>query len=828
MNIPGGNLPLGALPRLWLRDLHGPDIRILALALVIAVTAVTAVDLFLDRIQKSMNRQGAELLAGDLVVDSPRALPMEWETLARNAGLESARTVTFPSVIFHGERSQLVRAKAVSASYPLRGSVRVRDQPEAADAPISGGPARGTAWAEPRLLAALELSPGDVIELGDVNLTLRKIISFEPDRGADMFQVAPRLMLNQADLEATGLVTEHSRVRHRMIFAGSDSAVREFRTTLEPLMDRRDRLRGLEDNRPAFRTAQLRAERFLGLSSMATVLLAGAAIALGAHRYRERQSKAVALMRTLGAKRVDILALHLGRMLLLALGAGAAGIVLGYLVQAGIAAYLADIFAAALPTASPTAAFAGLATSIIALAGFALPQVLRLVATPPMRVLRQQETARSSVALATLASATLAFTVLLRMQAGEWPLTLYVLGGTLLTGLLTVGGSLLLVQLSAPLRRHLPHPGGGNQGLLWALRFGLGNLHRHRHLNALLLAAFGVGLLVLLLLSLVREDLLKAWAEKLPEDTPNTFLVNVQSDQVEQVREYLDSRGLGPIQLNPMIRARLESHKGVRVMAENYESIQARRTANRNWNLSLMGPLQSSNRVVAGQWPAPGEERGLSVERRMAERMGWTVGDTLTFAAGSRSVRGEITSIREVDWDSFQVNFFVLAAPELLDDLTGSYITSFHIPPERGTELAALNRTFPTVTAIDVDAIMSQVRALIDRAGLAIQAVFLFTIAASATILLAGFETTAAARSREVALLRTMGASTRQVLTGASVEYLVLGLLCGLAAVSAATLTGWLLAENVLNIRYAPDMSLWIAGLVAGPTLLGLSALLPL
>ncbi|MGB0721222.1 MAG: ABC transporter permease [Gammaproteobacteria bacterium] len=828
MRIPGGNLPVRSLPRLWARDLRGADIRILALALVIAVTAVTAVDLFLDRIRQSMDRQGAELLAGDLVVDSPRALPTQWADLARTAGLDSARTVTFPSVIFHGDRSQLVRAKAVTPEYPLRGSVRVRTRIAGPDAPVEGGPPPGTAWAEPRLLASLDLEPGDPIELGDRTLRLERIISFEPDRGADMFQVAPRLMFNHADLDATGLVTEYSRVRQRMMFAGPAAAVRDFRSRLEPLMDGRDRLRGLDDNRPAFRTAQQRAERFLGLSSMATVLLAGAAIALGAHRYRERQSRAVALMRTLGAKRADILALHLGRMIVLALGAGLLGIGLGYAVQAAIAAYLADVFTATLPPPRTAAAFAGLATSLVALAGFALPQVLRLVITPPMRVLRQQESARSPVALATLLTATLAFAVLLRMQAGEWALTLYVLGGTVLTGLLALGGSLIVVRLSEPVRQRLPTRTGTEGGVLWALRFGLGNLHRHRHLNALLLAAFGVGLLVLLLLSLVRNDLLGAWSDKLPADTPNTFLINVQSDEVESVSNYLNDRGLGPVQLQPMIRARLESHNGTKVKPEDYASVQARRTANRNWNLSLMGPLASSNHVVEGRWPEPGRERGLSVERRMAERMSWSVGDTLRFAVGSRTIEGEITSIREVDWDSFQVNFFVLVAPELLADLPGSYITSFHIPPDRDTELAALNRAFPTITAIDVNAIMGQVRTLIDRAGLAIQAVFLFTLAASATILLAGFETTAAARSREVALLRTMGASTRQVLTGASVEYLVLGLLCGLAAASAASLTGWLLAANVLNTTYAPSLLIWLTGLTAGPVLLGLSALWPL
>lgn len=786
----------------------------LGAALVLTVAAVSAVGFFADRVESAMIRQGGELIAADLALDGSTPPAADLKTEAERRGLETARTQEFASVVLGPEGPQLVQVKAVADPYPLRGRLRVQDAAGQPERNAETGPPPGEVWVEPRLLYLLGAAPGDAISLGDSQLRIGALLSYEPDRGGGFIQLAPRVMMNAADLPATGLVSEASRVRHRLLAAGPVGAVDAFARWAKPRLPPNLELIDGRTARPEFESALDRASRFLRLATLVTLLVAGSAIALASRRLIERQIDAVAVMRCLGAPRHLLTRVFLLRLVLFGLAAGLLGCLVGWLGQAGLIAVLADWFGTELPPPSWRPAAAGIATGVIALLGFALPPLLQLTRVSPLRALRRDlGTPRASTALAVLAAAT-ALGLLVFWQAGDPDLAWKVLGGVGLTLVTLIGAVLGLVWLAGGLAAR-------SRGV-W--RLGLAALTRRRTFAVLQVSGFGLGILALLLLAVVRVDLLKTWREGLPPGAPNHFLINIQPQEVEPLRDFLAAQGLGRPDLYPMIRGRLVRIGDRPVRPADYPNPRAERLASREFNLSFAERLPPDNRIVAGSgWADAGASGQFSVEKGLAETLGIQLGDRLTFFVSGHEVSAPVGSLREVRWDSFKVNFFVTSPPGLLGSEPATYITSFHLPTGQEAVLGELVRRFPSVTLLDVDALLGQVRTVVDRGALAVEYVFLFTLAAGIMVMLAGIQASLGERRAEHGILRTLGAGRRGLLGSLAVEFAATGLLAGLVASVFAELTGWLVAERLFGLDFGFNPWLWLGGVLGSALAIGLA-----
>ncbi|BCU06825.1 ABC transporter permease [Allochromatium tepidum] len=803
--------------RLLRQDWRSGELYLLSAALVLTVAAITAVGFFTDRVEATLERQGSELIAADLALESSQPLDVRFSAEAEARGLRTARTLEFRSVVM-GERPQLVLMKAVDPDYPLRGRLRIGEALDAPDRPVDSGPPAGEVWVESRLLRLLDLRIGDSLGVGEARLRLGAILTDEPDQGRSFFNIAPRVLMNRTDLDATGLIGPASRVTHRLLIAGAATAVDAYRDWAGSRLAANVTLTDALEARPEFGSAVERASRFLHLATLVTLLVAGAAIALASQRLVERQTDAVAVMRCLGAPRRLLMRVLIGRLVLFGLAASLVGCLLGWLGQAGLLAALADWLGTDLPPASPAPILVGLATGLITLLGFAVPPLIQLARVPPLRAIRRDlGTPRVSAALA-LGAAGLALALLILWQANDLELGLKLLGGVLATLPALVGTVLLLVRLAGRLA-------GRARGVR---RLGLAALTRRPGAAVLQIAGFGIGILALLLLAVVRVDLLESWRETVPEGAPNYFLINIQPHEVEPLRDFLNDSGITIPEIHPMISGRLTRIGERAVEPSDYDNPRAERLASREFNLSYATEPQPDNRIVAGRWWSEGAEAApqFSVERGIAETLGIALGDTLTFRVSGHEVSGPVTSLREVRWDSFNVNFFVVASPALLRNEAATFITSFHLPAEREAVIAELARRFPSVTTLDVEAILGQVRQVIDRGVLAVEYVFLFTLGAGLLVMYAGIQASLEQRRAEHGVLRTLGAGRRTLLTSLAVEFTAAGLLAGLLASVFAEATGWLLAEQIFDLEFGFNPGLWAVGVLGSGLAIGLAGTL--
>jgi putative ABC transport system permease protein len=797
-----------------LREWRSPELRVLASALVIAVAAVAAVGFFTDRVDRGMSQQAATLLGGDVAVVSNAPIPERWLDEARQRGLNATRSATLPSVLFTpDDDSQLVSVRAVDRDWPLRGEVQLAGDP---DPEIRRqGPGQGRAWGDGALLQALQLRPGATVELGYLGLDLTAQLLVEPDRGSNLFDIAPRLLIHFEDLEETGLIGPGSRVRYQFLATGEPGGVEGLRTWLETEMQPGQRLIDLEDANPELREAVNRAQRFLGLASLMAVLLAGAAIAVAAHHYANQRADGAAVMRALGASRRRVLRVYFLRVLAIATVASVTGLALGFGAQFVLSSLLGDWLATDLPPPGWRPVVAGLGVGLITATGFALPALLRIGQVPPLRVLqRNLGLPPVSVWLSTtLALGT--FGALLYWQSADPGLAAWVLLGTALALVVLGALGLLLIVLLRPLRDR-----GG-----MALRFGLANLSRRGGLSAIQMVAFSIGILALLLLAIVRVDLLSAWEQNIPAEAPNLFFINIQPGQEQALADRVSAAGLERPEMEPMIRGRLVAINDERVSAADFEDDRARRLLEREFNLSYADTPPAHNRIVAGRWfDRDAAENGeWSVEAGLMERFGLSLGDRLTFTIAGAPISGRITNVREVDWDSFKVNFFVIGPPALLEGQPQTYITSLYLPDDLEREKNRWLREFPAVTAIDVAALLAQVRSVIDQATRAVEYVFLFTLFAGLTVLYAAVQATRDVRRRETALLRTLGARRQQIRNGLLAEFGTLGLLSGLLAALIASAVGGVLAWQVFGFDYTVNPMTFVFGIGGGTLGIGLA-----
>jgi putative ABC transport system permease protein len=806
-----------ALRNLW-RDLKSGELSVLLLALSVAVLSLTAVGFFTSRISQGVRAQAAEVLAADLRLESPTPIEPALFAEARRRGLKTAQIVEFPTAIFNGEESQLAALNAVTADYPLRGHMRIADAPFGVARATDRVPKVGEVWIDARIIAQLKVSLGSELRIGAGSFRVTQVLDYRPDQGTGFVNLAPAALLNYADIGATQLIQPGSRVTYAALFAGVPTAVGEFRDYLQAHKGAGERLREVDESSRQLNSAIDRASRFLNLASLASVLLAAVSVAMGARRYAARHIDTVALMKCMGASQAFVLSIALIELSLLALAAVAVGALCGYLAQSGLAWLLRGLIPTDLPPASLAPLPIALVTVLAMLLGFALPPLLQLKNTPPGRVLRKTETAPPlRFGLSYLLAVGALFAILWSLvRDTELVVSLFL--GVLGVGCVLTAAGYGLVRLTGRLR--------GGVGVAW--RYGLANVSRRGGGSVVQIVAFGLGLMVLLLLAVVRGDLLADWRHSLPTDVPNNFLINIRPDERRPLDDFLQAHALGQPQMYPMVRARMTAINGVPAGSIKVKGEGGRGFLEREQNLTWAATLIDDNQLLAGRWWEP-EDYGkplVSISSEYQETLGLKLGDRLTFDVAGETLEVRVASIRKIRWDSFRPNFFLVFPPKLLDGAAGTYMTSIYLTPAQRPALVDLVRQFPTVSVFDVDAILKQIREIMDRASLAVQYVFLFTLAAGVVVLLAAVQSTRDERRYESAMLRTLGASRGTVLQGVAAEFSALGFLSGTLAAFGATAIGWVLARRLFSLQFAVDPWVWVLGLVCGTALVGLSGTL--
>jgi len=811
---PSPRPPAGAAWRLLrlavrtaLRDARAGELRLLMLALVVAVAAVSSVGFLADRVGRALERDAAQLLGGDLVLEADEPIPDAYVEAAREQGLRTVRTWQFPSMAGAGDAAQLAAVKAVEPGYPLRGALRLAGAPGEPGKPAGGIPRPGTAWVDAQLLAATGLQVGDAIALGRLSLRVAGIIAYEPDRGMRFVNVAPRVMIAASDLPATGLLAPGSRVGYGLAVAGEPDAVARYSGWLEPRLQRGQTLATLESGRPQARLALDRAQRFLSLVALLAAMISAVAVALAARRFMLRHVEGTAVMRCLGATQAQVAWLLGIEFALLAAAGAALGCAAGYAVHQGLIAALGPLMETELPPPTPWPALQGALAGGWLLLGFALPALARLRRVPPAVVLRREPGAAPGRGASGYAVGVLGFAGLLLWVAGDLRLGASVAGG--FVGACAVFALLGWAGLAAMDRLR------GAPGASPALRLALAGLVRRRGASLVQICALSAGLMALLLLAMTRTDLLAGWQRTLPPDAPDRFLINIQPDQRAAVAQRLRQAGLDGVHLYPMVRGRLLAIDGREISPDDYSEPRARRLADREFNLSYASELPAYNRIAEGR-PLDPDRAEVSMEAGIARTLGIALGDTLRFDIAGRTVEAAVTSLRDVDWDTMRVNFFAIMSPAVLADMPQSWITSFRLPDAASDLPRRLLREFPNLTVFDVGAIVGQLQSVLDRVVAAVQLLFLFTLAAGVLVLAAALAATRDERVREAALMRALGATRAQLARAQRIELLALGALSGLLAAAGAAALAWVLAAQVFDFRLAFSWWPWAAGLAGG------------
>lgn len=802
--------------KMLLRDWRAGELRVLALALIIAVASITSVGFFSDRVWQALTREANQMLGADVLLVSDRPFAAELRDAVVQRGLSRVDGVSFVSMARAGEATQLAGVKAVSAGYPLRGKLRIAPRLNAEDAETGAIPPRGSVWLDERLSAALGVEAGQTIELGNARFTVGAVLTLEPDRGMSFFNIAPRLLMQLDDLPATGLIQTGSRASYQLYVAGARAATDAFDRWAKPRLGPGQRIESLGNARPEVRAGLDRAQQFLGLSAMLAVILAAVAIALSTRRYTQRHLDGYAVMRCFGAQQRRLLALFSWEFVLLGLAACGAGCVLGFAGQAVIARWLSDFVASSLPPPGFYPVLQGFAAGMLLLLGFALPPLLQLKSVPAIRVIRREVGAPRQSALIGYALGLGALAALLLWQAGEFKLGATVFGGFVAAFVLFWLTALGALRVFAAL--------GRSGSVSW--RYGLANLRRRSRANAVQIVALALSLTVMLLLTFIRGDLLESWRAKLPQDAPNRFVVNIQPEQVQPLAQFLAQNRVAVPATFPMVRARLTAINGRAVAAADYTDERAKRQIDREFNLSFMRTPPPGNKVTDGHWfTAEDFARGsVSVEVWIAERLGIKLGDALSFSGGGASITVPVTSVRKLDWDSMRPNFFFVTTPGALAAFPLSYMSTFRLPEADARFTTRLTQAFPNLTVIDVSAIMRQINTVLDQVIRAVQFVFLFALIAGVLVLYAALLATRDERLQEAALMRALGASRAQVAGAQRAEFLALGLVAGVLASTGATAIGYVLAERVFQFPWQFNAAIWIAGPLAGLACVALNA----
>ncbi len=799
--------------RLLYRDGRSGELTILVLALIIAVTSSTAIALFADRLQQTMGRQAADFLAADMVISSSSSIPESWWKKASELQLKQSSTTEFSSVLMENESLLLAGIKAVTDHYPLRGHLKTATSDLSNPEQTKKGPATLEAWIEPRILSALKLQIGDTLRVGEQPLKITRLITYEPDKGGDLYSLQPRVMINHADLESTHVIQPGSHIHYTAQFVGNERNLVEFKRWIKPKLNPSQRILDIYDERPRLGSALSRAERYLGLSSIIVVLIAGIAIAMATRRYGERHFNATALLRCLGCKQSKIIRLYALQFLILGGSASLLGCLLGWFAQEGLFQLLRDLLPTSIASASPFSLLFGFATGMVILVGFAMPPLLQLKRVSPLRLLRHDLDPLPSSGWLIYGLALSVIGLLVWYYTDDLRMTFTVIGGGLFAASIMAGIVWLLIKSSSK--------SFGRLDIGW--RFGLQSLSRHPAKTISQILAFTVTLVAMILSFSVRNDLLDDWKAQLPESAPNHFAINIFANDRTPFQKLLEGQQIQSSRFFPVTRGRLVEINGIKVRKIVSKESTGARATQRQLSLTSSTTPPDGNQIIEGNWWKSDNEAVVSIEQKLAQSLKVSIGDKLTFTIGSEQMQVAISNIRSVNWDTMKPNFYFIFPPSALDAFPQTYLTSFYLPPGKKDFLNKLIEHFPAVTLLDVETLLNQFKMILSQLTAAINYLLYFALAAGFTVLFAAVYSTLDDRIHNSALMRTLGAKRSLIKKVQLIEFTVLGFISGLLALAISELILSLLYNQLFGMAHQLNLLLWFLTPLAGGLFVGLA-----
>jgi len=779
------------------------------------VAIVNTSQLITQRISLLLDRQASELLAADLVIVSANSLPEEYLQHAVKLGLKVSRTAGLRTAIFIEDDAQLVELKAVDSFYPLRGQLEKSVDLSGDKSSVQQGPKAGEVWLDSKLVSLL----GGEVELGRSRLKANWLLTYEPDRGGSLFNLAPRILMNMEDLSATGLIVPGSRVNYRLLFAGEQNQIAEFSDWLKPRLGEGETIQNLENARPEMRRALERTHQFFALSIVLTLVIAMVAIAITARYTASREAPKVAMLRAFGISQSRLFRFYAWQLIKVWLIATLTGIGIGWLSQFPLQWALDGWFGKELPTVYAvrpylTAAIVGL----ISLAGFSLPYLVNVVATPPMQVFRHissPQSIRRNLLVSGSAIAAVFLVLVILMQSSK--LAMATLAIVLAAALLLP----VIFRLMINALLYSARPG------FWMRQYLLSRLKMNTRAAVFVMSGFSLALLSILLIAVVKDELLSSWQRQLPDDIPNYFLVNIPTEDVPDTRQFLNLRQISSSTAYPLVRTRLTHINTESVETIEFSSPRAERLLHHSFNISSALNLPDDNTVLEGKWIDPDNELAqLSVEQGMAEALQIGVGDILTFSVGSTVIEAPITNIRTVFWENFKPNFYVIANQQLIENLPQTWLLSALIEESQKPELKQLLARFPSVTLLDITELMARMRGIVDRASIALEFFYMFAVASAFIVLFAAVQTGRHERQTESSLLRALSARTNQLRRVNILEFTLMGTLIGLFSALFASLAGWIVSVYFFDIDYQFSPALWGYSLMSAIMVLTIAGIL--
>jgi putative ABC transport system permease protein len=805
--------------RLAMRDLRAGEMGLLLVALLVAVGTVTSISLFVDRLQQALVTESANFLAADRQISSSNEIPESFRIAARERDLEVADTLVFPSMVFAGDTNQLVSVKAVDGAYPIRGELIVSDVPFERGYPIDGVPQSGEIWLDSRLFPALGVALGDTVEVGVATLKIARVLVAEPDRGGSFFDLGPRLLMNMADVPATEVVQPGSRLSYRLLLGGPDGVLSDLKSELE--LEPNYRWVDIRQSSPRIGSALDRAESFLLLGGLLGVLLAGVAVALSAHRYAARHYDHVGVLKTLGATPQQILLGFLSILLLVGACAILLGLAAGGILHLIIVEVVASLIPIELPAPGPRPFLLGAATGLICALAFAMPAFIHLKDVSPMRVIRRDLGVPPASQVLSYGAAIAGSLFLLVWYTKSIFLTFWTLVGAV--GVILVFGCLAYLLLK----------GGRVVGMQarsgW--RLALSGLQRRRNANTAQILIFGLAIMLLLVLVLIRTALITEWRQQIPENAANHFVMNIASDEVADVQRLIDQNATTGDFLYPMIRGRITGVNGFtarewRDQNRNAEYGYTPRVSGER-NLTFTATMPAENKIVAGEWWGEDDAiAAVSLEDDYARERNLSLGDELEFDIGGQKVQATVSNIRAVEWESMSPNFFVILSPAALKGFPATYMTSFYLERSEKRFLNTLLSAHPTITVIEIDALIEQVQKIVDQVTQAVELVLALVLASGCLVLIASIQASRDARLAEHALVRALGGTRRLIGGSLLAEFAILGAFAGLVAVFGAEVTVAMLQSQVFDLQVEPHFWVWPVGPIVGALVITIVGLL--
>ena len=803
------------------KELRAKELLWLFIALVLSVAALSSVSFLADRLQRSFEIDGRTLLASDLLIaaDQPIATQLIEEANAKKLGI--AQTIVFPSMVSHGSESKLSSLKAVSNAYPLRGKLQISRQDVRSNdknysvLEVTGMPPKNMVWVDPAVLISLQAKIGDRLTIGDRQFQIDAVIVRELDRGAAFMNFAPRVMISLDDLASTGLIGFGSRVTYRLLLSGSDAQIKSYENWATRFIEQQKlrglRIESLENAQPVMRKTLERAERFLSIVALMTALICALAIALAARRYVLKQADISAVWKCFGASQGMILRRQLYLLAIIGLAASFLGAAIGWFAQESLMQLLGSLIRGNLPAPSIWPMVWSIIFALLLLMGFAGPPIVTLSQISPLRLVRREFgkvpfTARSMAVFGFISCLALIF-----WATRDWKLLLWV---TICFG----AGAILFAALAYAGLWSLSRFVQSNQlaNIGFALRFAISAQSRRAAFAMIQVSSLALAIMALLLTFLLRQDLLQSWQANVPVDAPNRFLINIQNDQRQAVRQMLDSGGVGQVQLYPMVRGRLTQINGREVMPDQYQSDNAKRLVDREFNLSYTSIFPEDNQLVSGRWFGDDGKPQISIESGIAKTLGLSLGDQMSFDIAGQTITAPITSMRKLDWGSMQVNFFVIFPPEALKSFPQSWITSYHQAKNLDSLDIQLAQRYPNLTIVDIDNSLRQIQEVLNRLANALGLLLAFTLCAAVLVLFAVLGSTQDDRFRDAALLKAMGTSKKTLRQLVFMELTTIGLLSGLLGGLAASVSTWALGRYLLEIEFYSFASAIALGMLIG------------